>query len=205
VIVIQTKATRLNPFVFGQALLSMELIKQRWTPNSLHSVLICAADDPELRPIVEQYPGLRVHVDQSAKVGHFYLTRWPGAARYLSERSRATVLAPTKLTSRMSVEGVLVPAPGRPGGTSIAAQVAGQHVTSVHSDVGRGAGALGMWVSGEAIITQALLRQMGAASATSTIIVRRRGDSAVEPALRRFASYDLLTLETILSCPPQGM
>ena len=29
VIVIQTKASRLNPYVFGQALLSMDLIKQR--------------------------------------------------------------------------------------------------------------------------------------------------------------------------------
>src|SRR5216684_3645484 len=34
VVVIQTKATPLNPYVFGQALLSKDLICQRWAPRS---------------------------------------------------------------------------------------------------------------------------------------------------------------------------
>jgi hypothetical protein len=34
VVVIQAKCTRLSPYVFGQALLSMDLIRQRWSPRS---------------------------------------------------------------------------------------------------------------------------------------------------------------------------
>lgn len=63
VVVIQTQATRLNPYVFGQALLSMDLIRQRWSPQSLRSVLICVKDDPELRPIAAQFPGLEVRIE----------------------------------------------------------------------------------------------------------------------------------------------
>ena len=67
VVVLQTKATRLNPYVFGQALLSMDLIRMRWSPRSLRSVLICVADDPELRPVTSMYPSIDVHV---ARVDH---------------------------------------------------------------------------------------------------------------------------------------
>ena len=56
VIVIQTKATSLNPYVFGQALLSMDLIRMRWAPRSLRSVLVCTADDPGLRPVIGAFP-----------------------------------------------------------------------------------------------------------------------------------------------------
>jgi hypothetical protein len=44
----------------------------------------------------------------------------------------------------------------------------------------------------------ALLKEMGAISATSVIVVRCRGDSAVEQALRRYASFQLLIVEPAL-------
>jgi hypothetical protein len=56
VIVIQTMATRLNPYVFGQALLSMDLIRMRWAPRSLRSVLICTADDPASALSLARFP-----------------------------------------------------------------------------------------------------------------------------------------------------
>jgi hypothetical protein len=79
-VVIQTKATRLNPYVFGQALLSMDLIRQQWAPRSMRSVLICVRDDPELRPIAGQYPDLDVRVERPPlKEQSFRLDRLPGA------------------------------------------------------------------------------------------------------------------------------
>ena len=48
-----------------------------------------------------------------------------------------------------------------------------------------------MWISGEVIIAQALLTAMGAASVTS-VIVCQRGDRAVEQALRKYATFDVV-------------
>ena len=50
---------------------------------------------------------------------------------------------------------------------------------------------LGMWISGEVIIAQALLTAMGAASVTS-VIVCQRGDRAVEQAPRKYATFDVV-------------
>ncbi len=86
VIVIQTKATPLNPYVFGQALLSMDLIWMRWAPRSLRSVLICAADDLELRPIVESFSGLEICIEPAPEMQSFGLQRLPGAAALVAGR-----------------------------------------------------------------------------------------------------------------------
>ena len=40
IVIIQTKATRLNPHLYGQALLSQELIRLRWSLRSVRSVLL---------------------------------------------------------------------------------------------------------------------------------------------------------------------
>jgi len=78
VIVIQTKATPLNPYVFGQALLSMDLITMRWAPRSLRSALVCAADDPELHPIVEGFPHLEICIEPAPEMQRFGLQRLTG-------------------------------------------------------------------------------------------------------------------------------
>jgi hypothetical protein len=120
VIVIQTKATRLNPYVFGQALLGMDLIRMRWAPHSLRSVLICAADDPELRPVIGEFPDVEVQVARSERRTSFGLQRLPGAV------------------------------------------IAGQR----------------------------LLLRMGAAAVHSIVLCRR--DQAIEAALRRYASFEIV-------------
>jgi hypothetical protein len=59
VIVVQTKASRLGMYLLGQAFFSAQLIQQ-FKPSSVISVALCSQDDSELRPLFEQYPGMRV-------------------------------------------------------------------------------------------------------------------------------------------------
>jgi hypothetical protein len=61
IIVVQTKASRLGMYVMGQAFFSAQLM-QRFNPRSVESVALVAQDDSVLRPLFEQYPGMRVVV-----------------------------------------------------------------------------------------------------------------------------------------------
>jgi hypothetical protein len=109
VVVIQTKATRLNPHVFGQALLSMDLIRQRWSPRSLRSVLICVRDDAELGPIVGRYPELEVRIERpAAGEQSFRLPRLPGAAAIVAQRLGGFAVAPAPVSSNVTIDGVVV-------------------------------------------------------------------------------------------------
>jgi hypothetical protein len=184
VIVIQAKATPLNPYVFGQALLSMDLITMRWTPRSLRSVLICAADNPELRPVIEDFHDLEICIESVSEIQRFGLPRLDGAAAIAASRLGGAMVAPEQLSTRLRIDAVLIPAAGDVHRHPLADLVAGSDVTSVHSHVASGkAPNVGMWISGEVIIAQALLTRMGAASATSVIVGNH--DGAVEAALRR--------------------
>jgi hypothetical protein len=59
VIVVQTKASRLGMYLMGQALFSAQLM-QGFNPRSVESVALVTQDDSVLRPLLEQYPGMRV-------------------------------------------------------------------------------------------------------------------------------------------------
>jgi len=61
VIVVQTKAARLGMYLMGQAFFSAQLM-QRFKPRLVESVALVARDDEVLRPLFEQYPGMRVVV-----------------------------------------------------------------------------------------------------------------------------------------------
>jgi hypothetical protein len=61
VIVVQTKASRLGMYLMGQAFFSAQLMK-RFNPRSVEPVALVAQDDSVLRPLFEQYPGMRVVV-----------------------------------------------------------------------------------------------------------------------------------------------
>jgi len=54
VVVVQCKASKLSEGLCGQAMGSI-LLAERHEPASVRSVLICAQDDPDLRPIVEAH------------------------------------------------------------------------------------------------------------------------------------------------------
>ena len=55
VIVVQAKAGRLGMDLMGQALFSMELIKEKLNPSSVRSVALCGKDDSVLRPLLERH------------------------------------------------------------------------------------------------------------------------------------------------------
>ena len=61
VVVVQTKSRRLGMGLLGQALFSAQLV-QRFRPRSVLSVALCTKDDAVLRPLFEQYPGMKVVV-----------------------------------------------------------------------------------------------------------------------------------------------
>jgi hypothetical protein len=61
VIVVQTKAARLGMYLMGQVLFSAQLMRP-FKPRSVESVALVAQDDGVLRPLLEQYPGMRVVV-----------------------------------------------------------------------------------------------------------------------------------------------
>jgi hypothetical protein len=73
--------------------------------------------------------------------------------------------------------------------------VAGKHVTTVHSEKRDGQPAIiGMYISGEVIAAQELVKQMGAASVDSLVLCRR-DDQAVGQALRKYARYAIEHVE----------
>jgi hypothetical protein len=61
VVVVQAKAKRLGMYLMGQALFSAQLLK-RFNPKSIESVALVTKDDSVLRPLFEQYEGMRVVV-----------------------------------------------------------------------------------------------------------------------------------------------
>jgi len=61
IVVVQTKDNRLGMYLMGQTLFSAKLV-ERFHPRSIESVALCTKDDAELRPLLEQYAGMKVVV-----------------------------------------------------------------------------------------------------------------------------------------------
>lgn len=61
VIVVQAKAQRLGMYLMGQTLFSAQLVR-RFKPRSVKSVALCTVDDKILRPLLEEYKGMKVVV-----------------------------------------------------------------------------------------------------------------------------------------------
>lgn len=66
VIVVQAKADRLGMSLMGQGVFSAELIRRRFNPRSVRSVILCDCDDSALLPLLESFPGVQVIVLPSA-------------------------------------------------------------------------------------------------------------------------------------------
>ena len=177
--------------MFGQALLSMDLIRMRWAPRSLRSVLICTADDPYLRSVIGAFPDIEVHVARSERRASFGLTRLPGAAADLASQRGVLLVENRRLTPTFRIDGVIVPSYDPRRQLPLAGLVVGEKVITVHSEATRlRTRRLGMWMSGEVIAAQRLLLRMGAAAVHSIVLCRR--DQAIEAALRRHASFEIL-------------
>jgi hypothetical protein len=54
--------------VMGQAIFSAELVRTRFAPASLRSVILCAKDDRVLRAYLVSYPEVEVAIDEAAPV-----------------------------------------------------------------------------------------------------------------------------------------
>lgn len=61
IIVVQTKASRVGMYLMGQAFFSAQLM-QKFGPRSVESVALVLRDDEVLRPLFEQYAGMKVVV-----------------------------------------------------------------------------------------------------------------------------------------------
>jgi len=60
IIVVQAKIGRLGMSVMGQTFFSAQLLQQRCKARSVEAVALVMGDDDVLRPLLEQYPGMRV-------------------------------------------------------------------------------------------------------------------------------------------------
>ena len=194
VIVIQSKATRLNPALFGQALISMDLIRRRWRPQSLRSVMICVDDDPELRPIAE-HSGIEVRVDLSQRPKSYTVTRLPDGTEIAARHLGMPVVQDARLARHLRIDGVAIVGIKSDDGRSGFSPhlVAGRQVISVHSYCRSrdGTAGLGMDGCGEVIMAQALLHQMGAARVESAVVAHRR-DHVIEQALSKHATFRII-------------
>jgi hypothetical protein len=65
IIIVQTKAKPLGMYLLGQAFFSRELTQKNFTPRSIRTIALCAADDAALRPIAEQWD-MEVVIDAQA-------------------------------------------------------------------------------------------------------------------------------------------
>lgn len=171
VVVLQAKASPLCAPLAGQAVGSAWLLN-RHSPNSVRSVLLCTADDADLRPLVEAH-GVEVVVmpefggrpfsypadgERLAMWGNraggvlrenFALTKGPRPHRAHAVHVDA---APALRGSRTSLEGLDV------------------HVlTSARSGSKRGT-SFGMYAIGMALLHRELARKQGAAAVTTRIL-----------------------------------
>ncbi len=67
VIVVQTKAKRLGMYLMGQALFSLELMRE-FKPRSIRSVALCNKDDEVLREIFLRHSNVEVVIDDSVTI-----------------------------------------------------------------------------------------------------------------------------------------
>jgi len=63
VIVVQAKAHRLGMYLMGQAIFSAQLVRKRFAPASVRSVILYTKDDTVLREYLSPYPEVEVIVD----------------------------------------------------------------------------------------------------------------------------------------------
>jgi hypothetical protein len=180
-VVIQTKATRLNPWLFGQALLSAELVRFRWKPGSVRSVLLCVADDPDLDPVLRQFPDVE-RIVVPGPVRSMTLPRRAQDIDSLTSSLAGLVLRDARLTRRLRIEALGLNSPTAHGAGDLS-DLTGIAATTVHSY----AGSLGMWIAGEVICAQSILRMRGATSVQS-LVACKRGDATIERALRLYAA-----------------
>jgi hypothetical protein len=186
VIVIQTKEAILEPYVFGQALLSRELIRDTWDDcGFIRSVLLCVEDNPVLRPIVTQFPGVEVYVVEP-HCGPRPVKRERLGPAIIDFSARNNIpLRPEDLAFKLRVDGLFASDLSSPASELATDWVQDKDITTVHSF----SGSVGMHIMGEVIMAQRWLKNHGATSTQSFIICRSR-DKAIEASVRSYLTVE---------------
>jgi hypothetical protein len=195
IVVIQTKALPLNAQVFGQALLSPRLIEQSWRPKNIRSVLLCLADQPELSSVMAKYfPKVDLRIRPGDR-SSFSWRRILGAAESYVRSRGASFRGPERLATGLVIDGAIVAGLDAQDARPLTQVVSGKTITTLHSELSsRGAPArIGMWMGGEVIMSQHILREAGASSVHSVVLCGHR-DRAIEKALGSYADFEVVTV-----------
>jgi hypothetical protein len=67
IIIVEAKARRLGRNLLGQAIGSAYFVNKYFAPRHVRNVVLCAVDDPELRPLFALH-GIEVFVDHKAQI-----------------------------------------------------------------------------------------------------------------------------------------
>ena len=203
VVVIQTKATFLNAYVFGQALLSPTLICQKWSPASMKTIILCTSDLADLSNLIRrEFPHIEICVREGQSGEAFYLDRISGAAAEYARAQSSVLIKCSVLPKGLPLDGILVDnLDRRPSGKRMLdpALVKYKDVTIIHTADERRArrpSNIGMWTAGEVIISQLILKEMGAERVQS-IILKSGRDAPIEAALGNYASIRILAPDVL--------
>ena len=194
VLVVQTKASRLSMYLMGQALLSPELVRQRFKPSSIRSVLLCTLDDSALHPLLEPFPSIEVIVMPSQVSHPLAHRKVRGAAREYWGRIGGTFVERFPLTERTPsqaahrAEAIILTGHVTREAQPAEISIEGEDVVVVTSYPG-----FGMYVCGQAIFSAQLARLLGARSVQS-VILAKRDDMAIRRALDGFRDIEILVV-----------
>jgi hypothetical protein len=197
-VIIQTKATPLNSYVFGQALLSPRLIalKQEGSgpPGEIESLILCTADHPEMRSIIARHHADLKILVREGPVRNFCLDRIPDAAEEYAESKGERIVTAACLIKGLTIDGVIIPdlSPGDERQPLCKHLVAGRKVISVHSEQDSQGNhrRMGMWMGGEVRMSQILLKEMGASDVHSVVLCGG-SDRAIDEVLSPCTSFEV--------------
>lgn len=190
----QTKATRINPTLVGQAIFSPKLIRHHHQPRSIRSVAIYTKDDPALREVMLAHDVTCHPVDASS---HSASETWPILPLLDDYEAtiRGTVTRRVTLVRRSPgqprhIYEALVTEHGEPIAAD-APDLAGREATVILT------GGMGMSIAGRALLVLDQLRRLGAVD-PKVVILTPKADTAMQAALAEFAAVRILS-------PPFGV
>jgi hypothetical protein len=174
VIVVQTKCSRLGTYLGGQAVFSPGLVRD-WLPvRSVTSVAVCSESDDELRRLIES-----LGVEVVVLAGYAARKEGKSPLRPLRERYwkalGGTLVERYPIAAGHHAEALILPdwetqklAPGS------AVPIDGEHVVIVQTNAG-----LGMYVTGQALLTYELLQKHHRPAELRSVAVVPRDDMVI--------------------------
>jgi hypothetical protein len=197
VIVVQAKSHRLGMVLMGQAVFSPRLV-ERHKPKSVRSVLLCGADDSELRPLLEKehLPRVEVIVDDTARSTKEPQLNRPDEDKILDywHTTRGTLILDYPLIDGSETSApYAVPAIILPKGQFRQLQgervsLEGEDVIVLHSRKGR----VGMAIMGRALFSAQLTMERYKPKSVRSIALCDASDSVLGPLLAPFPHVEVL-------------